>query len=96
MFAQFSTRLPALGRERMASFRRRLTVLGPLGVLCLAAAACSAPPSPPFGGPDPSDPRARVPRAAYSSTVAPYTSQRPVEPRPWLEQNRRVAPAEKP
>jgi hypothetical protein len=32
---------------------------------------------------------------AYRSTVAPYTSLRPVAPSSWREQNDRVAPAAK-
>jgi hypothetical protein len=55
------------------------------------AAACAAPPSP-FAGPDPSDPGARTRAVSYRSTIAPYASRRPVEPKPWEEQNERVAP----
>jgi hypothetical protein len=55
-------------------------------------AACSALP-PPLAGPDPSDPSARVAAVGYRSTIGPYTSQRPVEPMPWQQQNERVAPA---
>lgn len=44
---------------------------------------------------DPSDPRARVPAAAYRSTVGPYESLRPVEPAPWVQQNQQVAPQPK-
>ena len=31
----------------------------------------------------------------YRSTVAPYTTLRPVAPSPWKEQNERAAPAPK-
>ncbi len=40
--------------------------------------------------------RARVPPSAYRSTLGSYTSQRPVEPTPWREQNERIAPSPKP
>jgi hypothetical protein len=65
-------------------------------VLASPLAACSQPPPAPFAGPDPSDPRARVPAAAYRPTVAAYASQRPVEPLPWRKQNDRITPAPKP
>jgi hypothetical protein len=64
-------------------------------VLLLLApiAACSMAPAQKSAGPDPADPAARVPPAAYRSTVGPYVSQRPVEPGSWQQQNERVAPA---
>ena len=65
-------------------------------VLTSPLAACSQLPPAPFAGPDPSDPRARVPAVAYRPAVAPYASQRPVDPLPWREQNDRIAPAPKP
>ena len=46
-------------------------------------------------GPDPSDPRARVPAVGYRSAVAPYESLRPVEPAPWVQQNQQIAPQPK-
>ena len=63
--------------------------------LCLPAAACFGAPERPLAGPDPSDPRTRVPPASYRSTLGGYISQRPVEPAPWREQNQRVAPTPK-
>jgi hypothetical protein len=56
-------------------------------------AACSALPPHPYAGPDPSDPNARVAAVGYRPTIGPYASQRPVEPKPWQQQNERVAPA---
>jgi hypothetical protein len=61
--------------------------------LLLVAAACSALPPHPYAGPDPSDPNARVTAVGYRPTIGPYASQRPVEPKPWQQQNERVAPA---
>ena len=94
---------------RVAIFRRRLRALlksriGPLGLLlgvALLAQGCRTDPPPsPYAGPDPSDPHAPVARSGYRSTLGSYTSQRPVEPSPWREQNWReqdqsVAPAPK-
>jgi hypothetical protein len=64
-------------------------------VLALLLAGCASAPTTPFAGADPADPAARVPRAAYRSTIEPYRRQRPVEPADWREQNERVAPAPK-
>jgi hypothetical protein len=64
-------------------------------VIATAFAGCARTP-PRFAGPDPSDPLTPVRPAAYRSVVAPYTSQRPVEPSPWRDQNDRVAPAPRP
>ena len=64
-------------------------------LLPLLATLAGCAPAPILAGPDPSDPRARVPAVGYRSTIAPYVSQRPVEPAPWREQNERVAPKPK-
>lgn len=61
-------------------------------VACLLLlTGCSAI-SAPLAGQDPSDPNSRVPRVSYRSTIGAYSSQRPVSPGDWLEQNERVAP----
>jgi hypothetical protein len=60
--------------------------------LAALAAGCSALTASPARTPDPSDPSVLVPPARYRSAFGAYTSQRPVEPRPWREQNDRVAP----
>jgi hypothetical protein len=67
---------------------RGVFLLGAMTVLV----GCTVAPSPPFIGPDPSDPSIRVPAAGYRSTIAPFRSQRPVEPASWREQNERLAP----
>ncbi|MGX4773709.1 hypothetical protein ACWAUC_28355 [Bradyrhizobium guangdongense] len=41
---------------------------------------------------DPADPAAKVARAGYRSTIAPYTSLRPAPPSPWRERNDAVTP----
>jgi hypothetical protein len=61
--------------------------------LASLAAACSALPPHPQAGSDPSDPNVRVATVGYRSTIGPYTSQRPVEPKTWQQQNERAAPA---
>jgi hypothetical protein len=95
MFAHVRTRAAAFGRQLVTSIQRIAAVTAGASVVLLAQ-ACSPPPPAPFAGPDPSDPRARVPAVAYRPAVAPYASQRPVEPLPWREQNDRIAPAPKP
>jgi hypothetical protein len=73
-----------------------LIKLGVLAVLpALLLAGCRDAPTAAVVGPDPSDPNARAPRVDYRSTIAPYKSQRPVDPAPWGEQNQRVAPQPK-
>ena len=66
-----------------------------LFVLAALNAGCAGVPPRPSIGADPADPAARVPAVRYRSTIGPYTSQRPVEPAPWGEQNERVAPEPK-
>lgn len=75
-----------------ASLARRVACVVALGLL---VSACFAAPERPFAGPDPSDPKTRVPAATYRPVLGGYVSQRPVDPAPWREQNDRVAPAEK-
>jgi hypothetical protein len=82
-------------RARYSVLRRQQTTLAAsLGtaLAMLALAGCAAAPSTPFAGPDPSDPATRVAAVGYRSTIAPYASRRPVEPKPWQEQNIQVAP----
>lgn len=69
-----------------------MRILAALLVAALLAACAAAPPSP-LAGRDPSEPDARTRTVSYRSTIAPYASRRPVEPKPWQEQNERVAPA---
>jgi hypothetical protein len=59
----------------------------------LAIQGCAQVPSQPFGGADASDPNHRVPSAGYRPVLTGYSSQRPVDPSPWVERNRQVAPA---
>jgi len=96
MFAQIARRFAAVGRRPRALLRTRIGPLILLLCMALFAQGCRTDPPPsPAAGPDPSDPRAPVPRSTYRSTLGSYSSQRPVEPAPWREQNQGVAPAPK-
>jgi len=56
-------------------------------------AACSASPLPDLVfGTDPSKPSARSKAVRYTPVTAGTAVYRPVEPKPWLEQNEQVAP----
>jgi hypothetical protein len=81
--------------EAAVVFSIKLAVLTILPALALSLAGCTDAPTAPVAGADPSDPGARAPPVGYRSTIAPYKSQRPVEPAPWGEQNQRVAPQPK-
>jgi hypothetical protein len=88
---------------RSAAFERRIMPLHPTLIRLATALAlavltqgCSGAPTSPFVGPEPSNPFARTPPAAYRSTIDPYVSRRPAEPDPWRQQNERVAPSPKP
>ena len=95
MFAHIQAKSAALVRWRTALFRKRPMLVIGIVALSLLTGACVTTPHKPFTGPDPSDPRVRVPNTKYRSTIGGYTSQRPVEPEPWREQNERVAPTTK-
>ncbi len=91
MFAHLWMRGAALRRRPSASL---LAIAALLGASVLLQ-ACSAAPSAPLAGPDPADPKAPVAPTAYRSAIGTYKSERPVEPRPWREQNEGVTPAPK-
>jgi hypothetical protein len=69
----------------------RLTIVATIVAL---TQSCSPPAPAPMAGPDPSDPRARVPAVAYRPVS--YVSRRPVEPLSQPEQNEQTAPARQP
>ncbi|MGA0531206.1 hypothetical protein [Hansschlegelia sp. KR7-227] len=58
----------------------------------LLLAGCSAPLPSPVAGDDPRDPSVSVPAVRRSSVTAGAVDHRPVEPKPWLEQNKGVSP----
>jgi len=92
---QLRAYLAAFGRPT-TPLRRRLCRLVSVPVLAALAHGCTAVPTSPFLGPDPADASVRTPAVGYRSTIAPFTSRRPVDPAPWREQNEQVAPAPKP
>lgn len=55
-------------------------------------AGCATLPPLPVAGRDPSDPTVRVAPARYASVTARTADHRPVPPKPWVDQNRGVAP----
>ena len=88
--SRLAIHLAAIGQRRGS---RKDAVSAGLALLAvgLVLAGCSLP-SAPIVGPDPSDPNVQVRPASYRSTLGSYTSQRPVSPSDWREQNERVAP----
>ncbi len=62
-------------------------------VMMLAACTASSPPAI-VSGTDPSSTSARAKPVKYAPVTAGTTVYRPVEPKPWLEQNDQVAPKE--
>jgi hypothetical protein len=87
--------LRAVGTAVVKLLNARFGAIALLPVAVLLLAAWSDPPVPLLHKSNPADPRAPVPRVGYRSTIAPYKSRRPVEPTPWSEQNRRIAPQPK-
>lgn len=63
--------------------------------LAVILSACSTPPPSLVAGRDPSDPSAPVAAVRYTPVTAGTVDYRPVEPKPWGEQNQRVAPQPK-
>ncbi len=90
MFSGIRGRFAACGTKLYGRYQACFSwaVMTAMAVGLAGCAAISAP----VVGPDPSDPNVPVPRVGYRSTVGPYTSQRPVSPVPWQEQNQLVAP----
>jgi hypothetical protein len=95
MFALFGAKFTAVG----SACGRHFTVDSRFpAAIALAAGLLSAalPSSAALAGGDPADPRAKVKGVTYRSTIAPYSSLRPVAPAPWRERNDGVAPPNKP
>ena len=67
-----------------------------VGATALVISGCKTPS--PFGAmvADPGDPNAPVAAITHRSTMDTYVRRRPVEPRPWAEQNQGVAPPSRP
>jgi hypothetical protein len=94
MLAQLEAKLAAVCSVAGKLFDIRFGIFAAMAAAALTLGACM-PTTVPLVGADPADPGARVAGVGYRSTVAPYTSLRPVAPSSWREQNERVAPAPK-
>jgi hypothetical protein len=81
-------RPPHRGGQFLRVFRS-IVVAAAAGLLI---AGCKTPASLVAAGADPADADAPVAATAHRSTIDTYVRQRPVEPRPWIEQNQGVAP----
>ena len=92
MFAQFGAKIAAVGSVAARLCDSRAAVFAAISAGALTLGGCLPRPAPLVGA-DPADPSARVAGTGHRSTVAPYTSLRPVAPSSWREQNDRVAPA---
>ena len=92
MFALFEANRAAIraARDRRSSNSRIAAALAATMVL----SAC-APATTPLAGKGPADPAAKVAAVGYRSTIAPYTSLRPVTPAPWRERDDGDAPQPK-
>ena len=91
MHAHSPMRLAGTSPWGTASFIRIVFAISALAWL----GGCAAAPPVPFAGPDPADPSAHAPAAAYRPVTGDYRGGRPVDPRPWGEQNQGVAPGDK-
>ncbi|RAI34337.1 hypothetical protein [Rhodoplanes serenus] len=65
-----------------------------LAALSAILSACSVPP-PMAVGLDPADPDVPVAPTRYRSVTAGTVDYRPIDPKPWAEQNQQVAPQPK-
>jgi hypothetical protein len=88
MFALFPAK-----RAAVRTARGRRPINGPMTAALMAAALLSAcVPATPLAGNDPADPTAKVAAIGYRSSIAPYTSLRPVTPAPWRARSDGDAP----
>ncbi|MDQ2081054.1 hypothetical protein RA307_12755 [Xanthobacteraceae bacterium Astr-EGSB] len=78
-----------LRRGRLLRAFRSIVVAAAAGLLMLGCKTSSPLVA---AGIDPADANAPVAAATHRSTIDAYVRQRPVEPRPWSEQNQGVAP----
>ncbi|MEH2469470.1 hypothetical protein V1281_001282 [Nitrobacteraceae bacterium AZCC 2161] len=94
MLAQLGARLAAVRSVVGSLSDIRFGTFAGMTAAALTLGACM-PTTVPLAGADPADPTAKVAGVGYRSTIAPYSSLRPVAPSSWREQNDRVAPAPK-
>jgi hypothetical protein len=94
MLAQLEAKLAAVCSVAGKLFDIKFGIVAAMTAAGMALGGCM-PTTVPLAGADPADPGARVAGVGYRSTVAPYSSLRPVAPSSWREQNDRVAPVPK-
>ena len=94
MLAQLGAKLAAVCSVVGKLFDIRFGILAAMTAASMSLGGCM-PVIAPLVGADPADPGAKVAGVGYRSTVAPYSSLRPVAPSSWREQNERVAPVPK-
>jgi hypothetical protein len=94
MFTQFGAKLAAVRSVAAGVFHARPAMLAAISLGILALGGC-LPTRGPLAGADPADPSVKVAGVRYRSTVAPYSSLRPVAPSPWKALNDNAAPAPK-
>jgi hypothetical protein len=82
MFARFEAQLAAVrsARRRRQGFHFR--TLAAAAAMAASLGGC-VPATVPLAGADPAEPSAKVARAGYRSTIAPYTPMRPSSPGGW-------------
>jgi hypothetical protein len=78
-----------LRRGRFLRAFRSIVVAAAAGLLMQG---CKTPSPLVAAGLDPADANAPVAATTHRSTIDTYVRQRPVEPRPWVEQNQGVTP----
>ena len=94
MLAQLGAKLAAVCSVVGKLFDIRFGILAAMTAASMALGGCM-PVTASLAGADPADPGTKVAGVGYRSTVAPYSSLRPVAPSSWREQNERAAPVPK-
>jgi hypothetical protein len=87
-----TTTAAGTGAKRHASTRKAALIAAMTASLALGGCL---PTTGLFLATDPADPTVPVAPVSYRSTVAPYTSVRPVSPTGWRQRNDSVAPSSK-
>ncbi|UGV24773.1 hypothetical protein E0H22_03200 [Rhodopseudomonas boonkerdii] len=93
MFALIGAKIAAV-----RSVATRLVDMRPVALAATVAATLALGGCLPVTAPlraDPADPSVPVAPMSYRSTVAPYTSMRPVSPSAWRQRNDDVSPSSK-
>lgn len=94
MLAQLGAIFAAVQSLMETIFAIRIRMLAGIPIMAVMLGGCM-PTTVPLASADPADAGAKVAGVGYRSTIAPYTSLRPIAPSSWREQNDRAAPAPK-